>query len=517
MPEILGVKNLTKIYPNGVLANENINISVNKGEIHAICGENGAGKSTLMKVLFGLEQPEEGEIYVKGDKVKIGSPSMAIKLGIGMVHQHFMLVNSMTVAENVVLGAEPKKGLSIDRETARKMTLDVSKKYNLAIDPDAIVRDVSVGVKQRIEIVKALLRGAEILILDEPTAVLTPQETKELFLELGRLRDAGHTILFISHKLGEVKELCDRITIMRAGHSMGTFDVADLSEADISKLMVGRDVITKIDKDTAVPTGVKLSVREISHTNNYGKDTLKSVSFDVRCGEILGVAGIEGNGQREITEIITGLRQTKSGSVKMDGKDITKHSIKARRQGGMTHIPSDRMVQGVAANMSIKNNMLADKVSHSRYTGRFFFKNKVINEDMKGYAEEYTVKCSSVEQSVGMLSGGNIQKVVVAREMSSNPGLLVADQPTRGIDVGAAEFIHRRIVTLRDEGTAVLLITADLNEALELSDSIIVMHEGELVAYFPRANELTEEELGFYMLGIKRQKSDELGGVVHEN
>lgn len=515
MPEILKVEGLTKIYGNGVLANDKVGISVNKGEIHAICGENGAGKSTLMKILFGLEQPEEGDIYIKGEKVRIASPSAAIKLGIGMVHQHFMLVDSMTVAENVVLGVEPKKGLSIDREKARQMTREVGTKYNLAIDPDLVVRDVSVGVKQRIEIVKALLRGAEILILDEPTAVLTPQETKELFVELGRLRDEGHTILFISHKLNEVKELCDRITIMRAGRSMGTYEVSEVSEAEISKLMVGRDVVLKIDKEPADPGAVTLSIRDLAYKNSFGKDTLKGISFDVRRGEILGVAGVEGNGQRELTEIVIGLRKAAGGSVRMDGEDVTKATIRAHRKSGMTHIPSDRMTHGVAGTLSVKHNMLADKIWESRYTGRLFFKNKNIEADMSALASEYAVKCSSVDQPVGMLSGGNIQKVVVAREMSSGPKLLVADQPTRGIDVGAAEFIHHRIVQMRDAGTAVLLVTADLNEALELSDSIIVMHDGDIAAYFPDTRELTEEELGYYMLGVKRQTQEEIGGVVH--
>ncbi len=515
LAEILKVENLTKIYPNGVVANDGVNLSVGHGEIHAICGENGAGKSTLMKMLFGLEQPESGTISINGEAVVIHNPSEAIKLGIGMVHQHFMLVESMTVAENVVLGIEPKKLFTIDKEMAERQTKEVSDKYNLQMDPTATVRDLSVGIKQKIEIVKALHRGAKLLILDEPTAVLTPQETAELFVELKHLRDAGHTILFISHKLGEVKEICSRVTIMRAGKSVGTYDLEELSEADISRLMVGRDVVLKIDKEPAKPTECELSVRNLGHTNSHGRKTLKNVSFDVRRGEILGIAGIEGNGQRELVEIVAGIISSQEGTVKLGGVDITKDSIKARRKKGMTHIPSDRMVNGVASSMSIRHNMMSDKTEDARYTGRLFFKNKTIESDMQALSKDYLVKCSGIEQAVGMLSGGNIQKVVVAREMSSEPNLLLADQPTRGIDVGAAEFIRRKIVELRDGGTAVMLVTADLNEALELADSIIVMQEGEIVAYFPDVDNLTEDELGFYMLGVKRQTAEQIGGVVH--
>ena len=515
MSEILRVERVTKVYGNGILANDKVELSVKKGEIHAICGENGAGKSTLMKMLFGLEQPDDGEIYVKGQARKITSPSVAIGLGIGMVHQHFMLVDELTVAENVVLGYEPKKGLVIDWDKAADMTREVGQKYNLEVEPGLVVGDISVGLKQRVEIVKALLRGAEILILDEPTAVLTPQETRELFAELKHLRDAGHTILFISHKLGEVKELCDRITIMRAGRTVGTYEAADLSEADISRMMVGRDVVLKIDKAKAAPGEVELSVRDLEYTGDLGKKALRGVSLDVRKGEILGVAGVEGNGQRELVEIITGLREGAEGSVTLEGFPLLGAPIRESRRRGMAHIPSDRMVYGVAKDQSISFNILAGKTQDKRYTGKVLFKSRAIERDMEALAREYTVKCESAEQTVGMLSGGNIQKVVVAREMSSNPKLLVADQPTRGIDVGAAEFIRRRIVAMRDEGAAVLLVTADLNEALELSDSIVVMRDGEIVAYYPDTGALSEEELGFYMLGVKRQTKEEVSGVVH--
>ncbi|MBQ3077807.1 MAG: ABC transporter ATP-binding protein [Clostridia bacterium] len=516
LSEILRVEQVTKVYGNGILANDKVEMSLNKGEIHAICGENGAGKSTLMKMLFGLEQPDEGTIYVKGKPERIASPSAAIALGIGMVHQHFMLVDELTVAENVVLGYEPKKGLTLDMAGAVAMTAEVGKKYNLEVDPTALVGDISVGLKQRVEIVKALLRGAEILILDEPTAVLTPQETRELFVELKNLRDAGHTILFISHKLGEVKELCDRITIMRAGRTVGTYDVAGLTEADISRLMVGRDVVLKIDKEPPAPGETELKVRDLEYTNDLGKKVVRGVSLDVRRGEILGIAGVEGNGQRELVEIVTGLRSGAKGEVSMSGVSILDVPIKQSRALGIAHIPSDRMVYGVARDQSIEFNILAGKVEEEKYNSGILFKTKQIEQDMEELARDYTVKCRSAKQAVGMLSGGNIQKVVVAREMSGGPRLLVADQPTRGIDVGAAEFIRRRIVKMRDEGAAILLVTADLNEALELSDSIVVMHGGEIVAYYADTRDLTEEELGFYMLGVKRQTPEEVRGVVHE-
>ncbi|NLT58200.1 MAG: ABC transporter ATP-binding protein [Clostridiales bacterium] len=515
MEEILRVEHLTKVYENGILANDNVSISVNRGEIHAICGENGAGKSTLMKVLFGLEQPEQGDIFVKGEPVRIQSPSAAIKLGIGMVHQHFMLVDRLTVAENVVLGNEPRRGILIDREAACRVTEELGRKYNLEVDPTALVADISVGLKQRVEIIKALLRGAEILILDEPTAVLTSQETRELFEELRHLRDAGHTILFISHKLDEVKALCNRVTIMRGGRTLGTYELEGLSKSDISRMMVGRDVVLKIEKEPASPGAVELSVRGVEYWSELGKKMIDGVSFDVRRGEILCIAGVEGNGQRELVELITGLRSGGAGSAKLRGTELLGRPIRAARKLGMAHIPSDRMVYGVASSQSVKFNILAGKVEDARYTGKLLFRDRAIDRDMEALARAYTVKCTSADQTVGMLSGGNIQKVVVAREMSQEATLLVADQPTRGIDVGAAEFIRRRIVEMRDAGVAILLITADLNEALELSDSIVILHGGKVVAYFADTRALTEEEMGYYMLGVKSQTPEEVEGAVH--
>ncbi|MDF2672115.1 MAG: mglA [Clostridiales bacterium] len=513
--ELLRMEGITKVYPNGIAANQGVDFSLKDGEIHALVGENGAGKSTLMKILFGFEHPEEGSIYINGKKVNITSPSAAIKNGIGMVHQHFMLVPSLTVAENMVLGAEPQKGGFIDFNRAIAITEELSKKYNLKVDPRAVVADLPVGMKQKIEILKALLRGAKILILDEPTAVLTPQETVELFQELINLKDKGHTIVFISHKLKEVKQITNRVTIMRNGRSMGVFNTSDVTEQDISRLMVGRDVILNIQKGKSKPENRVLNVNNLNYTNELGKTVLKNVSFSVRKGEILGIAGVEGNGQRELVEIITGLRKSNNGEMSINESKINNLSIKQIRNLGTSHIPEDRMTYGVAGEGSIEENLISDRIEKKSLNKKILLDMKKINGLSKQLAEEYKVKCNSPKQTVKMLSGGNIQKVVVAREFSSEPKLLIADQPTRGIDVGATEFIHNRVVELRDNGTAVLLISADLNEVMELSDSLIVMYGGEIVAYFEDASKVSEIELGEYMLGLKKQSKEEVGRVVN--
>lgn len=513
--ELLNMEKITKVYPSGIVANDGVDFSIREGEIHAICGENGAGKSTLMKILFGLHTPEEGRITLRGKTIHITSPTVAIQYGIGMVHQHFMLVPSLTVAENMVLGVEPKKGLFIDMDKAIKTTEELSEKYNLIVDPKAKVEDIPVGIKQKVEILKALLRGAKILILDEPTAVLTPQETKELFNQLKLLKEKGHTIIFISHKLNEVKELCDRITVMRNGKSMGVYNTSDVSEEDISRLMVGRDVILKVEKEKASPKGTVLDINNLVYVNELGKQALKGISFRLRNGEILGVAGVEGNGQRELVESITGLEKPTSGSIKINENEVIGKTIKQIRRLGTSHIPEDRMTYGVAGDVSIEQNVISDKYDTKELNGKILLKTKTIKEKANRLIKEYRVKCNSANQKVRMLSGGNIQKVVVAREFSGGPKLLIANQPTRGIDVGATEFIRKRLVELRDEGTAVLLISADLNEVLELSDSLIVMYGGEIVAYIEDASTITEEELGLYMLGVKKQTPEEIRRVIN--
>ncbi len=516
MDELLRVEHLLKVYGNGVMANKDINFTARKGEIHAICGENGAGKSTLMKMLYGIEQPSEGKIFMKGKEVSLTSSAVAIENSIGMVHQHFMLVPSLTVAENVVLGTEPKKGLKFDTKKAIELTDEIANKYNLKVPAQETVENITVGMKQRVEIIKALLKGAELLILDEPTTVLTPQETEELFVELKHLKEQGHTILFISHKLQEVKQLCDRVSIMRAGRMVATRDISEVSEADISKLMVGRDVVDVIEKPAAVPGETVLTVSHITHKNMFGKKVLDDVTIRLRKGEILGLAGVEGNGQHELLEAISGNISVSEGNVSFLGQDITNHSVRSIRDMGMAHIPEDRMIEGSAKSMSITNNLLAGRHRFSEFTGKFLFKMKHIRESADDLIKKYLVKCSSQNQEIGMLSGGNIQKVVVAREFSTDPTVILIDQPTRGIDVGAAEFIRNKLVALRDEGKAIMLNSADLNEVLGLSDSLIVFCNGKVVGYFEDASLLAEEELGLYMLGIKQQDPEEIVRKFHE-
>lgn len=513
---ILSMENITKIYPNGFIANKNVNFELRKGEIHALAGENGAGKSTLMKVLFGEEQCEEGRILFKGKEVKIDSPLCAIKMGIGMVHQHFMLVPSMTVAENMVLGLEPEKAGFLDKEEAVKRTREVSEKYGLEIDPDARIRDLSVGLKQRVEILKALLRGADILILDEPTAVLTPQETVEIFEELKHLKEMGHTVVFISHKLGEIKEICDRITIMRDGRTIDVRMVSEVSEQEISRLMIGRDVLLKTDKTEAKPGSSFLAIRNLSYTDAAGQRILNDINMSVRKGEILGIAGIEGNGQNELSELVTGMKKNRTGQICIAGEDISHKTVREIRELGVSHISQDRMTYGVVGNAGVADNIIADRYYRKEFKKGILLNRKKICKETDQLILEYGVKCDDREQPVRMLSGGNMQKVVVAREFSSNPRLVIANQPTRGIDVGAAEFVHKKLLELRDKEAAILLISADLTEIINLSDSIIVLHDGAIVAYFEDAKMIDPVELGEYMLGIKKMSREQIGGAVHE-
>lgn len=515
MNKVLQMKNIMKIYANGVVANEDVTFELEKGEIHSLLGENGAGKSTLMKILFGIEAPEQGEIILRGEKTTIKSPQDAISKGIGMVHQHFMLVPSLTVAENIILGIEPKKaGLFTDMNKAIKISEEIAKKYNFDIDVTARVEELPVGIKQKVEILKALYRGAEILILDEPTAVLTPQETDELFIQLKKLRELGHTIIFISHKLDEIKAICDRATIMRNGKSQGTYSVKDISTDEMSKLMVGRDVILKFDKKPVNLGEIAMSVRNLSVKGSTGRTRVDNLSFDIKSGEILGIAGVEGNGQGHLIEVLTGLNKQYSGNIQIFNSDVRKLSIKDIRDLKVAHIPEDRMTLGCAKNMSILDNMFSNQYQNEEYSGKVMLKTKKIEEKAKELIKEYLVKCSSHKQNIGMLSGGNIQKVVVAREFSANPKIIIANQPTRGIDVGAAEFIRKRIIKFRDEGCAVILISADLNEVFELSDRLAVIYKGQFSGVFTDVKNLTEEELGKYMLGIK--KDEVLEGIMYE-
>ncbi len=480
---VVQMKGITKVYPNGVAANQGVDFNVKRGEIHALMGENGAGKSTLMKMLFGLEQPTEGEIFINGKKETLSSPTAAISKGIGMVHQHFMLVPNLTVAENMVLGMEPKqKSLFLDYKKAVEITKEYAQKYNLQVDPDAKVRDIPVGMKQKVEILKALVRGAKILILDEPTAVLTTQETEELFKELVQLKEQGYTLIFISHKLNEIKQITDRMTIMRGGKSMGVYNTADVSKEEISRLMVGRDVILTVEKEKAVPAEVVLKVRDLEYTNEWNKKMLDRISFDVRKGEILGVAGVEGNGQRELVDMLFSLNTPDSGAVTVNGESVLNKSQRVVRDLGVSLIPEDRMTFGIAGTGTIEENLMSDRVASKRYNKGPLFD----------------------------------QKVVVAREFSCNPVLIIADQPTRGIDVGATEFIRKKLVELSRAGAAVLLVSADLNEVMELSDSLIIMCNGKIAAYFEDTSRLDDTVMGEYMLGLKQQGEEEVRRVQHE-
>ena len=510
--EVLKMENIFKVYPNGFVANKGITFSVEEGEIHALLGENGAGKTTLMNILFGLESHQGGDIYLNGKKVEIGSPLEAIHLGIGMVHQHFKLVPSLTIAENVMLGIEPtgKFGM-FDLKKAAEITVETARKYHISIDPYELIENASVGVRQQVEILKILVRGAEIIVLDEPTAVLTPQETAGLFTELKHLRNAGHTIIFISHKLGEVKEICDRYTVLRNGEVVGVRRVSDSSTAEMSRMMIGRAVDLDIHKEDPVRKERLIEVDHLSYTNIIGVKKLKDISFDVYGGEIVGVAAIEGNGQNELAEILSGLCPYSDGSAKVCGEEVKTENIRGLREIGLSNISEDRYFYGCAMTGSVKDNLIADRYFKKPCSKGLFLSNREIDELTDSLIEEYQIKCRSKNETVNMLSGGNIQKIIVAREFTNNPKVIIANQPTRGIDVGSAEFIRSKLVEMsRRQKVAVLLITADFDELLEVSDRIIVLHSGEIVAQMPEAHEVDRFDLGEFMLGVKQQSQEEL-------
>ena len=504
--EALRMSHIVKIYPNGVMANKDVTLSVNLGEIHALSGENGAGKSTLMKILFGEEQPTSGEIYGNGKQVHMSSPQMAIKMGIGMVHQHFMLVSSLTVAENIILGMEPRKGVMVDLAFARKQVEEMGRKYNLYVDPDKRVEDLTVGQKQKVEILKALFRGARILILDEPTAVLTPQETQELFDELLHLRDNGYTIIFISHKLQEIKQICSRITIIRRGTTMGVHEVEQVSEQDISRLMVGRDVILNVEKEPASPKEALVKVRDLVVVDENGKHAVDHVSFSLRKGEILGIAGVEGNGQTELVRAITGMGSYSRGTIEISGQDIKGYSVEKIRKLKLAHIPADRMTMGMAPHLSITENMIADKLGWKRFFKSGVRDKRAVKEYGDEMVKQYLIFCKSQDVAINSLSGGNIQKAIVGREFLQDNDLLIIEDPTRGIDVGAIEFIWQKIIDIAGKGVSVLLVSHELGEVMELSDRILVMYNGEIVGNLENTPDLDEKTIGLYMLGGKRDE-----------
>lgn len=510
--ELLRMEGITKIYGNGFMANKNISFAVKEGEIHALIGENGAGKTTLMKILFGLEGCQEGKIYLEGKEVHIANPLDAIGKGVGMVHQHFMLVPNLTVAENIVLGIEPGPGQVFDRKKAVQMTREVSEKYQLDVNPDAVIRDISVGLKQKVELLKALIRGVRVLILDEPTAVLTPQETKDLFRQLKILKENGYGIIFISHKLEEIMELCDSATVLRHGRVSGTIERAEMDEAKLSKLIVGRDVVSTLEKQAPECGEAVLEIRDLSYVDDIGKCLVKELSFGIRAGEIVGIAGVEGNGQNELSEMITGLLPIAGGSVSINGKPTKGLNIREIRELGCAHISEDRMTYGCAPDLSVYDNLASIYLDNPKFTKGAFVNKKVFAEYVRGCIGEFEIACDSEQSPVRMLSGGNIQKVIVAREFTCGANLIIANQPTRGIDVGTAALIHKLLHKYtREKNFAVLLISSDLNEVLNLSDRLLVMRDGEIGAQFTDVSKVTDEILGEYMLGIKKMTPKERG------
>jgi ABC-type uncharacterized transport system ATPase subunit len=515
-PLFLEMRGITKVYPNGVTANRDAFLRVGAGEIHALTGENGAGKSTLMKILFGMEQPDAGTIELDGRRVAIRSQSEAMGLGIGMVQQHCQQVPSMTVAENLVLGREPRSGVRFDGKKAVELCREMCEKYQFDLDPCARAGDISISQRQKLEILKALRGGARLLILDEPTAVLTPQETEEFFRRLRALREQGHTIIFISHRLRELAEVCDRMTVMRDGRTVGEYDVAECDEQRISRLIVGRDVALTAEKTPPKPGKNVLAVKDLTVTDGSGRAAVDGVSFSVRAGEIVGVAAVEGNGEKELVEAVTGSAAYAGGSIRFNGTETGGLSAGALRAMGMGFIPEDRIGRGTAPDSSVQDNLVALIRRRPDICRRGFMRREAIRREYRRMADEYEIKAPDGDAPVRMLSGGNMQKVAVARELDAAPSLLVAQQPTRGVDVGSVEFIHRQLVRMRDCGCAVLLISAELGELLTLSDALIVMHGGRIIAYFADTAGVTESELGKYMLGLETQSRTELGRAYHE-
>lgn len=508
-PVLIEARQITKVYPNGARANDAVDFAVQQGEIHALVGENGAGKSTLMKILYGMERPTRGEIWLRGQPVQIHSPQNAIRLGIGMVHQNFMLVPSFTIAENVALNAEPRHGLAVDTARANAQVRALAEQYGLHVLPEARVESVPVGMRQRVEILKALYRGADIFILDEPTAVLTPGETRDLFAALRNLVAQGKTIIFITHKLREVRAIADRVTVMRDGRVVGTVQAGEFDEQGLARMMVGREVFEVIEKTPLQRGGPILQVRDLTCLSPGGKPALDRVSFDVHAGEIVGVAGVEGNGQRELAEALAGLRPLNGGQVRMEGHTIAEAGQRSDprriREAHIAHIPEDRLHNGSAAEASISDNLIADRYYRPPFARFGLLRPRIARQQANALIERFGVVAAGAGAALRSLSGGNIQKVVIARELSAAPRLLIAAQPTRGVDVGATEFIHRQLIDQRAAGLAILLISADLQEVMKLSDRLLVLYSGRIVAQLPDPAAVSEEELGLYMLGAKAE------------
>ena len=517
VPYAIEMRNITKVFP-GIIANDNITLQLKKGEIHALLGENGAGKSTLMSVLFGLYQPEQGEIYKDGKKVTINDPNDANALGIGMVHQHFKLVEIFSVLDNIILGTEPNKMGFLQKKEARRRVMELSHTYGLNVDPDALVEDITVGMQQRTEILKMLYRENDILIFDEPTAVLTPQEITELMQIIRGLAAEGKSILFISHKLNEIMELADRCTVLRKGKYIGTVNIADTTKEELSSMMVGRDVKFAVDKAPAQPKETVLEIKHLSVKNRIHKKlAVNDVSLNVRAGEIVCIAGIDGNGQSEFVSAVTGLEKPEPGSeILLKGKDITKESIHYKNTHGVSHIPEDRHKHGLILDYTLEQNLVLQRYFEPEFQKHGFIR----FGNVRSYAEKlinaYDVRSGQgPETPARSMSGGNQQKAIIARELDRKHDLLVAVQPTRGLDVGAIEYIHEQIVASRDAGCAVLLVSLEIEEVMNLSDRILVMYEGEITGELdPKAT--TVQELGLYMSGAKRDFAKKEGGAEHE-
>jgi ABC-type uncharacterized transport system ATPase subunit len=500
---LLELKGITKRFP-GVVANDRVDFDLRRGEVHALLGENGAGKSTLMNVLYGLYQPDEGEIRMNEKLVTIRSPKDAIDLGIGMVHQHFMLIPVMTVAENIVLATEPKRGgVLLDYDAAVRRVEQIARTFSFAINPRARVENISVGQQQRVEILKALYRGAEVLILDEPTAVLTPQEAKELFAILRSLTNEGMSVIFISHKLHEVLEIADRVTVLRRGKTIETLPREGATQPQLAKLMVGREVLLRVDKKPAEPGDALLVVENLAVFDERGLEAVRDVSFEVRAGEIVGIAGVDGNGQTELIDALTGLTRAASGTIRVGGRDVTRESARERLDEGVGHIPEDRQRRGLVLDFTLAENLgLHDYREEPNSRWGFLFPAQLIAWARR-VLKAFDVRGGGPQTLASALSGGNQQKVVIAREVERDPRVLVAAQPTRGLDVGAIEFVHRRLVEERDEGRAVLLVSLELEEIMSLADRILVIFGGQIVGEY--GPDVTEEELGVAMTGGARE------------
>ena len=506
MEYVVEMLNIRKEFP-GIVANDNITLQLKEGEIHALLGENGAGKSTLMGMLFGMYKPDRGSIKVRGKEVKISNPNIANDLGIGMVHQHFKLVDNFTVTENIILGCEPRKGLTVDIKKAAKKIEDLSKQYGLNVDPYAKIEDISVGMQQRVEILKMLYRNANVLIFDEPTAVLTPSEIDELISIMKNMTKEGKSIILITHKLREIKEAANRCTVIRRGKYIGTVDVKDATEADMAKMMVGREVSFKVEKVEAKPKDVVVKIENLSVNNNKKVLGLKNFSLDIRAGEIVGIAGVEGNGQTELVEALTGMRNIESGNIIFKGKNIVKESIRQRIDDGMAHIPEDRHKRGLILDYTMEDNMVLKAYRNKPFSKNGLINRAKISEYAQKIIETFDVRSGEGGKSIARsLSGGNQQKGVIGREIESDPDFLIAVQPTRGLDVGSIEYIHKRLVEQRDLGKAVLLVSLELDEVLNVSDRIAVVNNGELIGIV-NANETNENEVGLMMAGIKKGES----------